>query len=1453
MALGERWELLGAHVGIVDGLLESLRRIQAGDASEPRIVVLRAPAGYGKSRIIREVYERLRASQPHPHFWPPLSERHLDDDGIPVPLGERKLIGPPLDSFTWAPDSLPEFGWWALNCERGSDRRRANVLADARERFSAFLPALAMSWARKAGVWDRVLAKRRDAGRLLREAAAGELTDAALNQLQQALNVAIPGIGTIARWVWQLGKTGARHVGARQDLATSVELGGRVKDQREAMAGQVATSILQLTRADLPGLVVVEDAHYAAADLLALLDHLKQPTVVSPALVILTCWPEGGLRSGWDSWLEGNAMSGFSRIVDVPRLSERDLVEVVHRYAPSTRPSSARRLAVAMPSPLLLELWLSLDSTQRVLRQTGGGLVVDRQLAVRLPSTLTEVYRERWNELTPPVQRALMTVVALADPEDPVPAFLPTVVVQAAAEVFDVEESQLLSEGLFLAADPAAWTIVQGGSEAFREALLTEQARAALSMDAATIAALRRSALGLLRRRIDDQIEGDYWLQRTAENSVASEWLLDLSESAPSQRADVAAGWRHALDLVDKGRFHEAIELLELCRPDGDTGDAQLMRRDLAQAHGAAGHYQKARGLLREAAPAFDRHFGPDSSECLELQDTIATLTGLQGEYSQAVALYDILIPKLSGSPQDFTLLTLEAHVCRALFSSRLGNYQAALDDLGAVLVSSGVDELDPYILLQARLLKARLTSEMGDPQSALSLLDGIIDSMSEQLGPRDEMTFVARALRLALQTRAGVPPSEDDEELFSEMEEALGARSPSVLALRLTHLSALASGGAANTVELAVLVSDAGGVWGQDAPEVLSAQAALALALSSAGLDADAVAMMEDVIDRKSRLVAVDHLELLDIRSRYARILFSADRAAEAIEVLDEIITAYDGAFGPDHSASLQDRSNRAAFHDYLGHSSVAMKEFEQVLPRMVRVLGHSHRDTLITQEKLAFVMSHCGRPAESLALIREVVEIRTSLLGPDHLDTQQARSSLGRVLWNLGEVDKAVSELQHVFAVHQAALGPAHNATLNARRHLAEWRCERGELADGIEELRIILAARTSTLGEGHRLTLEVREALAFWLGKNGLYADAAAQYEEILQLPDEGGPRDATRLRRRSNVAHWLAAAGRHDEAIAHLRAVLSAKLELYGRDAAETVETRLYLANRLGHAGHPVEAVELCRSILNLRMWTLGPLHPDTLTTQHDLAFWLASAGKLDEAVAISRSVLDARQRVLGPEHPRTLLTQWNLAQYLGDAGRHDEAASVLDSLVAVRQRVVETGQDEPLGKQQPSEVIPDSRRHRGNDLALWMAERARLVEELALAGQLDVSIESAEELAEDAVRLVGSTAAERGDRLLGNLKRLKTALGSAISQPGVTPLKIRLGVPNLMMYSIGRATLHRRMDECELGIQELEAHLRALVVLADLFGDNTELACVDAQRWRELFRPSEGANATGDGG
>lgn len=81
----------------------------------PRMVYLRAPLGWGKTRIVQEFYAHLAAQQEQPGYWPPQIVAQDADVGADDLIRERKRLLPP--SFRVEASRMPPWVWLAVETD----------------------------------------------------------------------------------------------------------------------------------------------------------------------------------------------------------------------------------------------------------------------------------------------------------------------------------------------------------------------------------------------------------------------------------------------------------------------------------------------------------------------------------------------------------------------------------------------------------------------------------------------------------------------------------------------------------------------------------------------------------------------------------------------------------------------------------------------------------------------------------------------------------------------------------------------------------------------------------------------------------------------------------------------------------------------------------------------------------------------------------------------------------------------------------------------------------------------------------------------------------------------------------------------------------------------------------------------------------------------------------------
>lgn len=207
-------------------------------------------------------------------------------------------------------------------------------------------------------------------------------------------------------------------------------------------------------------------------------------------------------------------------------------------------------------------------------------------------------------------------------------------------------------------------------------------------------------------------------------------------------------------------------------------------------------------------------------------------------------------------------------------------------------------------------------------------------------------------------------------------------------------------------------------------------------------------------------------------------------------------------------------------------------------------------------------------------------------------------------------------------------------------------------GEPLDARAGAVLDAAADASRSGRDHAL-LEL--VAASW---NGFSAPTRA-VERLEALLEVRRPARLT-MTIRDEHAFWVGFAGRHDEAVAALSAVLEHRLRVLGPDHPDTLSTRRSLGDELGRAGRHDEAIEVLAAVAEDRARILGPDHPDTLSTRRSLGLHLGMAGRDEEMITTLTAAADEGIRRFGPEHVQSHTLRNFLVPELIRLGRHHEA-------------------------------------------------------------------------------------------------------------------------------------------------------------------------------------------------
>jgi hypothetical protein len=107
---------------------------------------------------------------------------------------------------------------------------------------------------------------------------------------------------------------------------------------------------------------------------------------------------------------------------------------------------------------------------------------------------------------------------------------------------------------------------------------------------------------------------------------------------------------------------------------------------------------------------------------------------------------------------------------------------------------------------------------------------------------------------------------------------------------------------------------------------------------------------------DAAARHMAIDHPDVLTIGHNLARWRGEAGDAAGAVAVFQDVLVNRLRVLGSDHPDTLRTRHNLAWWLGEAGDAAAAVAAFEDVLAGRLRVLGPDHPCTLTTRNNLAF-----------------------------------------------------------------------------------------------------------------------------------------------------------------------------------------------------------------------------------------------------------------------------------------------------------------------------------------------------------------------------------------------------------------------------------------------------------------------------------------------------------------
>lgn len=375
------------------------------------LISFTAPNGWGKTRIIQEVYKRLSCDsefndlpvnrklngQKHDlrfsGYWPvSFFERAEHNDNFLE--ASRKAISPPI--VEKETKTLPAFMWIGVNCQHNPG---LESLLFAFENHKDYLYDSAFFTTSDLEAWFRNLQEFSSEG--VKDNLIGKASELALSIGDVALGGTVSAMLKKAKSLFD------------EDKERSNRLRSK-KPSSEKVKSSLIESIGSIASAGIPFVICIEDLHLAKTELIDCLTKLLDGNF--PVVIITT-------QTSEVDWHEKNKSRNFLRL-RYSHLSSDDseifeplptsaIASIVKQYFPNTADKDAEMIAGKYNNPLICQALLELRKVKRFAKTNDNAITFE--LVNNIPPTLEDIYGNYFKELNEETQNLLVILAKLTN------------------------------------------------------------------------------------------------------------------------------------------------------------------------------------------------------------------------------------------------------------------------------------------------------------------------------------------------------------------------------------------------------------------------------------------------------------------------------------------------------------------------------------------------------------------------------------------------------------------------------------------------------------------------------------------------------------------------------------------------------------------------------------------------------------------------------------------------------------------------------------------------------------------------------------------------------------------------------------------------------------------------------------------------------------------------------
>ncbi|MEV1321198.1 tetratricopeptide repeat protein [Micromonospora arborensis] len=188
-------------------------------------------------------------------------------------------------------------------------------------------------------------------------------------------------------------------------------------------------------------------------------------------------------------------------------------------------------------------------------------------------------------------------------------------------------------------------------------------------------------------------------------------------------------------------------------------------------------------------------------------------------------------------------------------------------------------------------------------------------------------------------------------------------------------------------------------GFLNADDPDFIALNDRFAGTVFASGDHERALALWEDVVHRRERVLGPDHQRTIVAVGNLAGCLVSFDKFDQAEKLYKSAIERGDRVLGPDHPDVLRLRSNQARLLFKRGRHDEALVRQQDLLRRYKNILRTDHQETLSAADDLARTLLALKRYAQAEVLAEDTLERAMRTFGVGDPRTRRYEASLERI----------------------------------------------------------------------------------------------------------------------------------------------------------------------------------------------------------------------------------------------------------------------------------------------------------------------------------------------------------------------------------------------------------------------------------------------------------------------